>query len=60
MDCKKHTDNMSEKLIMMTNIKIKGKSKCAICMANKSFYDKIKHKSVIEIIVSQFLIAWIL
>ena len=51
---------MSEKLIMMTNQKIKGKSRCAICMANKSFYDKIKHKSVIEIIVSQFLIAWIL
>ena len=41
---------------MMTNKKIKEKSRCAICMADKSFYDKIKQKSKLEIIVSQFLI----
>ena len=40
---------------MMTNKEIKGKSKCAICIANKSFSDKIKHKSELEI-VSRFLI----
>ena len=56
--CKKHTDNniCPKKLIMMTNKEIKGKSRCADCMANKSFSDKIKHKSELEIIVSQFLI----
>ena len=54
---KKHTDDIfSKKLIMMTNKKIKEKSRCAICMADKSFYDKIKQKSKLEIIVSQFLI----
>ena len=29
----------------MTNKKIKGKSSCADCMAIKSFFDKMKHKS---------------
>ena len=43
--CKKHTDNIYLKeLIMTTNKKIKGKSGCADCMANKLFSDKIKHK----------------
>ena len=51
---------MSKKKIMMTNKKIKGKSRCDDCMANKSFSDKIKHKSEQEIIVSQFLIDWTL
>ena len=41
---------------MMTNKKNKRKSRCADCMTNKSFSDKIKHKSEMEIIVSQFLI----
>ena len=40
----------------MTNKEIKGKSRCADCMVNKSFSDKIKHKSELEIIVFQFLI----
>ena len=55
--CKKHTDNICpKKLIMITNKKIKGKSRCANCMADKSFSDKIKHKNELEIIVPQFLI----
>ena len=41
---------------MMRNKDIKGKSRCADCMANKLFSDKIKHKSELETIVSQFLI----
>ena len=56
---KKHTDNvmiMSKKLVMIINKKIKGKSRCADCMAIKSFYDKIKYRSELEIIVSRFLI----
>ena len=39
---------------MVTNKKIKGISKCANCLATKSFFDKIKHKRELEIIVSQF------
>ena len=55
--CKKHTDNIyPRELIMIANKKIEGKSRCADCMANKLFSDKIKHKSELDIIVSQFLI----
>ena len=54
--CKKHTNNISKELIMMTNKEIKGKSICAICMANISFSEEIKDKSELEMIVSQFLI----
>ena len=55
--CKKHTDNICPKeLIMITNKEIKRKPRCAICMANTSFSEKIKRKSELEIIMSQFLI----
>ena len=61
LGCKSHTDNVcSKKLIMTTNIKIKGKSRCADSLANKSFSDKTKNKTELGIIVSQFLIDWIL
>ena len=53
--CKKRTDNICPKeLIMMTNKVIKGKSRCVDCMANKSFSNKIKLESELEIIVSIF------
>ena len=42
----------------MANKKIKRKSRCADCLANKHFSDTIKHKSELEIIVSQFLIDY--
>ena len=55
--CEKHTCNVCpKKLIMMTNIKIKGISRCADCLAHKPFLDEIKDKDELEIIVSQFLI----
>ena len=39
--CKKYTDNACpEKLVMITNKKIKGKSRCAGCMAIRSFLIK--------------------
>ena len=57
LGCIKHTNNVCPKdLFMMTNKKLKGKSRGANCMANKSFSDKIKHKSELEIVVSRFLI----
>ena len=55
--CKKHTDTIyPKKLIMITIKEIEGKSRCADCMVNKLFSDKIKRKSELDIIVSQFLI----
>ena len=50
--CKKYTDNICLKKLIMTNKELKGKSKCADCMTNKSFFDKKKHKSELEIIVN--------
>ena len=44
----------------MTNKGIKGKWRCADCTANKSFLDKVKHKSERDITVFQFLISCIL
>ena len=45
---------------MMTSKKIKGKFKCADCMANKSLFDKIGGKRELEITASQFLIDRVL
>ena len=57
----KHTYNVCpKKLAMMTNIKSNGISRCAKCLAHKSFYDKIKDKDELEVIVSQFLIGLVL
>ena len=44
----------------MTNKKIKGKSICADCMAIKSLIHRKKYKGEWDIIVSGFLIIWIL
>ena len=55
--CKRHTDNACpKKLVMLTNKKLKVKSRCADCMAIRSFFDEIKGKDELEIIVPQFLI----
>ena len=48
-----------KKLIMMTNIKIKGISKSADCLAIKSFVDNIKEKDELQVAVSQFLIDFL-
>ena len=45
--------------MMMTKIKVKGISRCAKCSANKTFFDKIKDKDELEVIVSQFLIDFL-
>ena len=45
-----------KRLIMMTNVKIKGISSCADFLASKTFVDKIKHKDELKVIVTQFLI----
>ena len=55
--CKKHNDNACpKKLVMLTNKKFKGKSRCADCMAIGLFFDEINDKYELETTVSQFLI----
>ena len=39
--CKKHTGNtFPKKLVLISKNKIKGKSKCAICLTEKTFIHK--------------------
>ena len=41
--CKKHTSNTFPKIsVLISKNKIKGKSKCAICLTEKTFIDKIE------------------
>ena len=55
--CENLTYNIwPKKLVMMTNIKIKGISRYADCLVNKLLFDKIKDKDELELTVSQFLI----
>ena len=54
---KKHTDGVCpNKLVMTTNINIKGTARGTECLAIKSFSDKITDKYELETIVTQFLL----
>ena len=41
---------------MMTNIKIKGKSRRANYLTNKSFFDKIKDRDELKLLCLNFLL----
>ena len=42
--CKKHTGNtFQKKLVSISKNKIKGKSKCNICLTKRSFIDEIEN-----------------
>ena len=46
---KKHTGNtFPKKLILISKIKIKGKSKCAICLNERTFIDEIEGEYDLE------------
>ena len=60
--CKKHTGNtFPKKLILISKNKIKGKSKCAICLTERTFIDEIEDKydleRELEILSSSFLLT---
>ena len=47
--CKKHTSNtFPKKLVLISKNKIKGKSKCPICLTERTFIDKIEDKCDLE------------
>ena len=59
-NCSKHTANTFPKtLILISRNKIKGKSRCAICLTKRFFIDDIKYdlKSALEIYL-QFFTDW--
>ena len=42
--CKKHTSNtFPKKLVLILKNKIKGKSKCAICLTGRTFIHEIEY-----------------
>ena len=42
--CKRHTSNtFRKKLVLISNNKIKGKSRCYICLTKRSFIDKVQY-----------------
>ena len=48
-NCKKHTGNtFPKKLILISKNKIKGKSKCAICLTERTFIDEIEGEYDLE------------
>ena len=47
--CKKHIGNtFPKKSILISKNKIKGKSKCAICLTERTFIDEIEDKYGLE------------
>ena len=47
--CKKHTGNtFPKKLILITKNKIKSKSKCVICLTERTFIDEIEGEYDLE------------
>ena len=48
-NCKKRRDNtFPKKLILIPKNKIKGKSKCAICLTKRTLIDKIEDEYDLE------------
>ena len=56
--CKKHTGNtFPKKLVLISKNKIKGKSKCTICLTKRFFIDEIEYdlESGLEIHLQFFI-----
>ena len=48
-NCKQHTGKMfPKKIVLISKNKIKGKSKCAICLTERTFIHEIEDKYVLE------------
>ena len=53
--CNKHTSNTyPKKIILISKDKIKGKSKCAICLTERTFIDEIDLERELEIYLQFF------
>ena len=55
--CKKHTSNtFPKKLVLISKKKIKGKSRCSICLNERSVIDEIQYdvESALEIYLQFF------
>ena len=55
--CKRHRSNtFTRKLVLISNNKIKGKSRCFICLTERSFIDEVEYdlESALEIYLQFF------
>ena len=55
--CKRHTSNtFPKKIALISNNKIKGKSRCFVCLTERSFIDEIQYdlESALEIYLQFF------
>ena len=55
--CKRHTSNtFPKKIVVISNYKIKGKSRCFICFTERSFIDEVQYdlERVLEIFLKFF------
>ena len=58
-NCKIHTGNIfPEKIILISKNKIKVKSKCAICLTERIFIDKIEDKYHLESELEIYFLDW--
>ena len=56
-NCKRHAGNtFPKKLVLISNNKIKGKSRCFICLTERSFIDEVQYdpESALEIYLQFF------
>ena len=57
VNSKKHTECTHPKiLVLISNKKAKVKSKCAECLADRTFFDQMKNKYDLEQLVKHFLL----
>ena len=54
--CKRHTSNAFPKKLVLISNKIKGKSRCFICLTERSFIDEVQYdlESALEIYLQFF------
>ena len=54
-NCKKHTERPHPKiLVLISNEKVKGKSKYVDCLTDRTFFDKINDEYELEQLVKHF------
>ena len=57
-NCKRHASNtFPKKIVLISNNKIKGKSRCFICLTERSFIDEVQYdlESALEIYLQSFI-----
>ena len=56
-NCKKHTQcTHPKKLVLISDKKAKAKSKCAKCLTDRTFFDKINDEHDLEQFVKHFFL----